>query len=268
VPDFIASVLIPDDDGGFRVPGAWAEDLDGLPGFDRTTGVVRLAHQPEHTRDPQGRPLMYPGRSHPLTRRTIASVRTGRVSAARGKTLSLLLTYVVEAGTGVRKVFALRLTPDGRTEEQSDILPLPDDAVSPGGIWQLRFSDWAPGAVIAAGLHAATIAERIGSTAAVAYRDRLDRDAAVAHVWLVRRANELCGTVSRSTGDLFEPEPSESDWRSCAIPEQRLAAFAADPSMPVPQRRDAADALVRVKMERMPFPRPVVRTLGMLMLVP
>ena len=54
-----------------------------LPGFDQDSGIVRLTDDPERMRDSEGRQLMYPGRSHPLTQRAIASVRTGRVSAAR-----------------------------------------------------------------------------------------------------------------------------------------------------------------------------------------
>ncbi len=79
---FVRSVLTAEPDG-HCVPSAWAQDLDGLPGFDAASGRVRLTDDAEQVRDACGRPLLYPGRAHPLTRRAIASVRTGRVSAAR-----------------------------------------------------------------------------------------------------------------------------------------------------------------------------------------
>jgi superfamily II DNA or RNA helicase len=264
---FVRSALIPESDG-YRVPPAWQQDLDGLPGFDRASGLVRLTDDPEQMRDSQGRPLMFPGRSHPLTRRAIASVRTGRVSAARGRTLSLLMTYAVEAGSLLRTVFALLLSPVGPVIQQPEFLSLAQDPISPDGLWQNRFVRWAPDAMTAARLRAAEIANEIGTIAAAAYQDRLDGDVAMRRTWLVRRANELCGPAHRRTGDLFDPEPPADDWRSCADPEQRLAGFAADPSVPPPQRREAADSLARSNAEPTPFPRATLRTLGMLMLVP
>jgi hypothetical protein len=84
----------------------------------------------------------------------------------------------------------------------------------------------------------------------------------------MRRANELCGPVQARTGDLFSPGVSKGDWRSCEVWEQRLAEFAADPTVPIARRREATDALEQSTARPMPFPRPAVRTLGMLMLVP
>jgi hypothetical protein len=69
-------------------------------------------------------------------------------------------------------------------------------------------------------------------------------------------------------GDLFAPAPAEADWRNCADPHRRLAGFAADPAVPMPQRRQAAEALARATAQAPVFPHHAVRTLGMLMLVP
>jgi hypothetical protein len=264
---FVRSVLVPEADG-YRVPPAWGRDLHGLPGFDEENGVVRLTDDPERMRDSGGRPLMYPGRSHPLTRRAIASVRTGRVSAARGQKRSLLMTYAVEAGSLLRTVFALLLSPDGTVREQDDFLLCAKDPVPPDGLWREKFASWAPEALVAADVRAVEVGERIASVAAVAHQDHLARQDAVVHAWLIRRANELCGPVQARTGDLFSPEPTGTDWRSCEVPEQRMAGFAADPTVPIARRREAADALERSTAKPLPFPRPAVRTLGMLMLVP
>jgi hypothetical protein len=229
---------------------------------------VRLTDDPERMRDSSGRPLMYPGRSHPLTRRAIASVRTGRVSAARGQKRSLLMTYVVEAGSLLRTVFALLVSSDGAVREQADFLSCANDPVLEDGLWQKKFASWAPKALAAAGVRAVELGERIASVAAAAHQNRLARDDAVVRAWLVRRANELCGPIEARTGDLFSPEPTGTNWKSCEVPEQRMAEFAADPTVPIARRRQAADALERATAGPPPFPRPAVRTLGMLMLVP
>ncbi len=123
LPAFVASVLTPEADG-YRVPSGWAQDLDGLAGFDRTSDTVHLADNPNQLRDIRDRDTLFPGRAHPLTRRAIAAVRTGRVSAAQADTLSLLVTYTVEIGALLRDVFALRLFPDGSISERSDFLSL------------------------------------------------------------------------------------------------------------------------------------------------
>jgi hypothetical protein len=214
---------------------------------------------------------MYPGRAHPLVTRTITSIRTGRVSAAKGKTRSLLMTYTVEAGALLRSVIALQLFPDGSVKQQNDCLALPGKAIRPTGLWQKHFTGWAEDAIAAASHHASNVADRLCAAAARKYNDRVGRDIAAAHAWLARRANELCGPALAVTRDLFAPEPEQLDWRSDQAPEHRLANLAADPSIPIPHRRDAAEAVTRfhalTAMSRS-FPPRIVRPLGMLMLLP
>jgi hypothetical protein len=268
LPAFVASVLIPHADA-YRVPTGWASDLDGLPGFDRATNTVRLANDPAQLRDTQGRELLYPGRSHPLTRRAIASVRSGRVSAAKSDTLSLLMTYTVEIGSVFRDIVALRLYPDGSVTEQT--MTLPDQPAPWTNLWHQQFANWAPTAIMAADATATGIAERIVSKFEVEYRERVARDTAVARTWLERRIAELCGATVPWIGDLFDTTPDPNDWHACPVPEQRLSAFAADPSMPSSKRREAAEVLARfhnVIESQSPLPPPSVRPLGLLMLVP
>lgn len=262
--DFLTSVLTPVADGHL-VPRAWWGDLDSLPGFDRATGTARLTQDADRIRDADGQPLMYPGRAHPIVRRAAASVRTGRVSAARADVLSLLMTYTVEAAGFLRQVFALRLYPDGSIAEQPDFLSW--SPFDPSDIWNTRFSEWAPAATLAASPYAAGVADRIAAQAADAHRQRLDREATVMRTWLAKRSDELCGPVRPFSGDLFANDPPPGDWRSCPIPQQRLAAFAADPGVSLPQRRDAADAVIRFSTQPAPFPRHTLRPLGMLMLI-
>jgi hypothetical protein len=269
LPAFVASVLTPEGDG-YRVPDGWARDLDGLPGFDPLQGTVRLAEDPAQVRDTQGRALLYPGRAHPLTRRAIAAVRTGRVSAARGHALSLLVTYSAEAGPSLRKIFALRLFPDGSITEQADFLAFAGQGAAAGNLWRRRFSKWAQAAMAMAARDAAAVAERIAVEAEAAHRDRNNRDIAVVRSWMTARCAELCGAAGFRTLDLFDPEGSD-DWRTCVEPERRLAGFIADQSEPVSQRREAIDVLDRLRAvtaRKTSLPRPTASVLGMLMLVP
>jgi superfamily II DNA or RNA helicase len=262
---FVASVLIPH----ANVPAGWASDLDGLPGFDRATNTVRLTNDPDRLRDADGRELLYPGRSHPLTRRAIASVRTGRVSAAKADKLSLLMTYTVEIGSFLRDIFALRLYPDGSIEQQP--LTLPDHAVPWTNLWHQQFADWGPDAITAAAATATAIAERIASSSAAEFQARLAHDSAVARTWLERRTNELCGAASPRIGDLFDTRPEPDDGQTGPVPERRLTAFANDPSTPTQKRREAADVLTRfrtITASQPLLPPPSVRPLGMLMLIP
>ena len=260
---FVRSVLTPDGDA-YRVPPAWTRDLDGLAGFDTARGTVRLTDDP----DGQRGYAIYPGRSHPLVRRAIASVRTGRVSAAYADAVSLLMTFSVEAGSLLRSVFALRLFPDGTIQRQDLAAWLAGTLAPADGLWQQNFASWAPDALDAARRHAAELAERTCDEASALYQDRVGRRDAAVRAWLIRRTTELCGPVKRWTGDLFDPEPPANDWRHGQDSQQRLATFAADPDVPLPRRREAAAALARFQETPPGFPRPAVRTLGMLMLVP
>jgi superfamily II DNA or RNA helicase len=265
---FVVSVLTPHADG-YRVPVAWRQDLDGLPGFDRVAGTVRLTNDPERLRDDRGRELLYPGRSHPLTRRAISSVRSGRVSAAKADTLSLLVTYTVEVGSLLRDVFALCLYPDGSIVEKP--LLLLEDGVAEGALWNRHFASWAPDTMVTAGSVASTVSDRIASGFVTNHLDRIAREAGLAQVWLKRRGNELCGAVVSWSGDLFDTGPPPGDWRFCSLPEQRLAGFAADTSVPSAQRRQAGDLLARFRSltpALLPLPPPTVHMLGFLMLVP
>jgi superfamily II DNA or RNA helicase len=274
LPVFVASVLTPGPDG-HRVPAEWAADLDGLPGYDPARNTVRLTDDPARSRDERGRTLLYPGRAHPLTRRAIALARsrgTGRVSAARSTSLSLLITYAVDiggpSGTLLRLVFALLAFPDGTLRQQPEFLALAGDAVPPGGIWQARFAGWAPRAIEAAGLHAAAVAEDIAAAFADTHAARLARERATLDAWLAQRANELCGPPVAKPRDLFDDEAAARDWRSPAPPAERLAGFAADAAVPAAQRRQAAELLRSIPAEPPPLAKPAVRALGLLMLVP
>ncbi len=283
---FVASTLSPDGDR-YRVPVEWREELDGLAGFERTTGTVGLTNDPSQSRNALGQEVMYPGRSHPLTRRAIALARSaeiGRVSVARGHGLSLLITYAAEvggaSGTLFRQVFGLRLFPDGSIQEQMQFLSLsgpigpgnePCDRLEAESLWRHRFADWTVSGIAAAAQLATATAATLADGFAGAHQQRIEREAAVATAWLNRRTVELCGAVVPWIGDLFDAAPPVGLWRSNPDAEQRLAGFAADLAEPVSHRRDAADVLSRFRAiiaSRPEWSPPVARLLGMLMLSP
>lgn len=243
LPGFVASVL----EDGTRVPPAWVTDLAGLPGFDPAARTVILDGV---------------GRCHPLTRRAVASVRDGRVSAARGERLSLLVTYAVEIGTMFRRIAGLMLFPDGTVSVAADPLSMPDNEIPADGVWQRHFAAWAPVLIAAAQPPDQT------ATFRSEHRARCDAADAVAKAWLRRRADDLCGAPEPWIGDLFDPPPD--DWRTCPDPEQRLALFVADADVPQ-SRRDDAQA-VRAQYRKLtthpPLPPETTRILGYLMLVP
>ncbi len=270
LPAFVASVLTPNGDG-FRVPPGWMQDLDGLPGFERATATVRLTANPDRLRDDRGQDLLYPGRSHPLTRRAIAAVRTGRVSAAQSDGLSLLVTYSVEVDCLLREIFALRLCPDGTATEQPDFLTIAERCIGWKDRWGQQFEAWAPAAMLAAAPRAVAIADRIAGAFTTRHQVRIARDDATAGAWLLRRSQEICGPVVALTADLFDTEAEVSDWRCCTDPRRRLRGLVADPSAKDWQRLQAADVLTgfgSVTGARPSLPAESLRILGLLMLVP
>ena len=242
---FVRSVLVPEADG-YRVPPAWGQDLHGLPGFDQESGVVRLTDDPERMRDAERAAADV---SRAVAPADPAGDRLGEDRAGqRGRGRKLIAADDLCGGSRIASPHGFRAAGCRRMVRLKN-KPIFFHArmirCSADGLWQKKFASWAPEALVAAGVRAVEVGERIASVAAAAHQDRLARDDAVVRAWLMRRANELCGPVVARTGDLFLPGPSEGDWRSCEVPEQRLAGFAADPTVPIARRREAADALAR-----------------------
>jgi hypothetical protein len=260
VAAFVAACLPADG----TVPSAWARDLEGLPGY--ADGKIRLTLDPGRLRDAAGRTLAYPGRAHRLTQRVITATRAGnaaRASAARG-VLSLVASYVVETtGTVFRKVFALRLSPDGTMAPEDDLLahrePVPTD-----GLWDRWFEGWVEFDRLR--VRAVETGERLAQDFLTTHHARLRQADAVAAVWLDRRADELCGAVRAVTGDLFSSAPEAEAARDAF---SRLSALAADASASAERRKEARQALACYRDRPRPEPSPpAIRALGLLLLVP
>jgi hypothetical protein len=267
LPAFVASMLEAEGPA-YRIPAAWQPDLDGLPGFDAVTGIVRLAQRPEDARDGTGAALLYPGRAHPLTRRAVAAARmavAGRVSAARAASDGWLLTYVVEVGTLFRRVFGLHADAGGSVRDHDDLLAFREPAPGP-----IAWPETVVEAVIAAAVPVAqSRGERLAAAFAARHAARWQQAARDARAWLERRAAALCGPRAALTGDLFAPADATGDWRILADPVRRLTALAADAAAPRDRRSDASEALRRFRglgTDAPALPRATIRLIGVLRL--
>jgi hypothetical protein len=160
LPDFVAAAIkaeagnCADANGALRVPLDWRSGLDGLPGYERTTGTFRFTRYHTKLRDSQGRSLGVLGRTHPLVRRAISLARTlsdetydTRVSVARtvpGDSLSVLFTFNVELRGASRlelqRVIAVILPEGGEAvecEKPEQWLPSAETAAAvPPDTWQ------------------------------------------------------------------------------------------------------------------------------------
>ena len=92
--------------------------------------------------------------------------------------------------------------------------------------------------------------------------------------WLRRRADDICGGFEPRTGDLFGGVANGPAWQLLPLPHDRLAAFAAD-NRNAPARRREANGVVELYRRRSmehetsaALSLPVLRPIGMLMLVP
>jgi hypothetical protein len=157
------------------------------------------------------------------------------------------------------------LSPDGSVQRQRDFLALAEVAV-PAAAW-----GWTTAGIGAAGVVAAATAVTLAAGFVAAHQQRIERDTVVARAWLERRTLELCGALTPGIDDLFDAAPPVGQWRCCPVADQRLAGFAADPAVPVPQRREALALLSRfrsITAAQPDLPAVTVRALGLLMLCP
>ncbi len=228
------------------MPPEWGQDLKGLPGFDQESGTVRLTDDPEQMRDARGRELMYPGRSHPLTRRAIASVRTGRVSAARGGSAVIAGNLYSGSRFLVARRFSrcvcCRMVGQGASRFSFDARMI---RCIPDGLWQKKFADLGAGSD-RGGWSCARfeIGERIASVAAPPIRTvSISAGCRRACEWLTRRANELCGPVQALEWRLVR---SRTRWkatgRSCDNTGTADGRVRGRSDGPDATRREAADA--------------------------
>ncbi len=274
--------------GVLHLPSGWLDGLDGLPGFDREGGILRLTRDASTFRDTKGHSLAYLGRAHPVVRRACASAQRGyqhgvdpRVSVAGAvtDTPAVLLTYAAELRSKLRCefrwVFAVLLPASGPAVELArpeEWLHWPEPRAEAG--WRDNCAQWLlerlPVAEAAANAAMRREAERL----AAAHQRIYERETEQLQAWLRWRAEDMCGKFVPRTADLFGDAPSGPDWQQHAAPLDRLAGVAADPNRSAALRREAVGVVALYQRHDEDLAAygclspPVLSPLGMLMLVP
>ncbi len=299
LPDFVAAAISAEtghasgDARSLRVPAGWFGDLAGLPGFDAVEGMLRCTRNRNRLRDNQGRSLAFLGRAHPAVRRAIScaqwvdgSLCDNRVSASRldaDASLAVLLVFSMELRSSTRielqRVIAVLLPMRGSAivldwPEQWLHLADADRAVTTSGVWDQLFAAWVPMRRQEAEVVATAVMQRETVWITTEHQRRMEREASDLQHWLCGRANDITGAFMPPMGDLFGATAPGPDWLSLAAPVDRLAGFAADANNPPDRRREANSAVALFQRRGQDlgaqalFPAPVLRQIGMLMLVP
>ncbi len=262
-----------------RLPANWLHGLDGLPGVDSATGVLRIARDIEAWRDSAGRDTGFVGHAHPLALRAIrhGCRLPGAVAVSRGDHLGLLITFELEIPVGnriaFREIIAVIASPDRAPAECDQWMvfstlepPVPDTK-----IWDRSFASWAE----RGRSESESVATRAGSKIHAAFVARYDalrqQETARSRRWLRAKADLLCGKFIPPTDDLFGEPGSGPVWRSQEDPASRLVSFATDPDVTGSKRREANDTLETFQAiePSNAEPAPITcRAVGMLMLVP
>jgi len=298
LPDFVAAAIAAEtgrraDAGVLRLPADWQVDLAELPGFDRDARLLRVTRDRAKPRDRKGRSLAFLGRAHPLVRRAVSRMqrldamgRDHRVSVAgidADRSLAALLTFSVEQRSATRiehqRIVAIFVPADAAASEVVDPArwldwPGTDCAAAVTEPWRSLFAHWLPARQPEAEALALAITERHAVMLAVARRRSVDRAIADLRRWLRGRADDICGRAMTPTGDLFGAAASGPEWRSLSAPLDRLAAFAADSTNAAGRRREASSAVELFQRRdaectaRLEWSAPILRPIGMLMLLP
>ncbi|HEY2616780.1 MAG TPA: helicase-related protein [Acetobacteraceae bacterium] len=299
LPDFVAAAIGAETGsdaagrGVLRLPADWIAGLDDLPGFDHQHRLLRYTRDRARLRDRQGRSLAYLGRAHPLVRRAISRVQRiadaawdNRVSVAwtdAGTPPAVLLTFSAELRSAVRiefqRTIAVLLPVHGDAVEVSESAWWQDLAVAEQprasqDAWRTRFAHWVPNRQPRAESVANAAMQRDAATVMTDHQSRSEREADDLRDWLGKRAEGICGAFVPQTGDLFGAAVDGPDWQSLSAPLDRLAAFTADASNSPARRREANSAVElcqrrsRERAAHAALSPPVLRLIGMLMLVP
>jgi superfamily II DNA or RNA helicase len=262
-----------------RLPADWTSELEGLPGFDSTAGVLRFTRDFDIWRDHSERDVSFLGRAHPLVLRAIrhGCRLPGAVGICHADHLGLLATIELEIRAAHRALFrqiiAVLMRPNQPAIQVEHWLNLGATACAPAGegIWERCFASWSSSAWPECEILASQIASEKYEAFIKQYdKSKFDQDAQRSRLLRVT-TNHLCGPFVAPTIDIFgEPGPDPS-WRHQEDPLTRLISFATDPETSVSKRREANDVLETFQEHGSPvgLPGPILsRQIGMLMLVP
>lgn len=286
---------LPDKTIEMRLPATWTRGLEDVFGFEPATRLLRVTKDRRQFLDAEKRPLAFLGRAHPVVRTALDRVRNQqfgagnapldrRVTAAQGDKAQpeLLLTYLgvvtSAAGSEYERVLAVRLGKTGDPTILEDIslwrdLMTDDRAVAPKGIWSKHFASWGPGRIEAGRAAGQAAFDRLAAAVRKDLEAALQQDRDSLSQWLRVRADAICGAAAAAQGNLFGAA-SLPEWKTAAPPLKRLAALAADGSVPAADRREAGvvlslhEARTKYLDRRGEVKVQPVAPLGLLMLVP
>jgi hypothetical protein len=274
-----------------QLPPTWAHGLDDVPGWNSQKRTLLVTSEAAVRSTPDGEPVGYLGRAHPVVRRALDRVRNipvtagqqtldRRVSAVSGAAVAMVFTFLCtvrsELGREFERVIAVHVTPDEDPTplaEPPDWLTIADRnrAVATAGVWKKRFADWAGGREEQSRLCAAQAFEPIAGAFVKELEKELTAERQSLDTWLAERANQCCGERERQLTLDGMPLPA---WKTSGDPVERLGSFKADGSQP-PQHRAEADGVLQLytkRVERLERRRHTeqmpIATLGLLLVVP
>ena len=203
--------------------------------------------------------------------------------AVAGVPLAVLLTFSAELRSAVRtelqRIIAVLLPIHGDAVEVSEPawwqnLAGTEQPRSSEAAWRTLFAHWVPNRQRSAESVANAAMQRDVARVMADHQERTRREVDDLRVWLAKRANDICGAFVPQTGDLFGAVTGGPNWQSLSAPLDRLAAFSADANNSPARRREANSAVELFQRRstehaaRAALSPPVVRLIGMLMLVP
>jgi superfamily II DNA or RNA helicase len=291
-----------------KLPPPWRFGLDDLPGYDPEHHRMMLTTDMDITRDVEENSVGYLGRAHPLVRKALDRVRNitfggmakfsldPRASAVKykGKSPAILFTFLGRMtsrfGREFEQIIAVLVEEKLNTrfyQDSEEWLSLtdPSRAIRTDNLWEKKYQEWGQ----AAGEHAKCTAENEFEPVADEFLSEhitsMSKEKSDLMAWLESRCREvtsefefipvqreLFGSSLNSASD-YDVTGYES-WMSLKTPEEKLAAFFADRSIPLAKRSEA-DGVLRLFKKRMEFlenrmalQEPEIIPLGLLMLVP
>jgi len=252
----------------------WTAGLDGLPGYDAAAKILRLTRDPNRISG-AGSELGFMGRAHPVVRRAIDRVRSGRFmpeGAELDRRVSavcndvdrpeLLFSFLatVESGTGreLERIIAVRVRPRGRPSVYMDPSDwndlLQDERQIPAqGVWERYFASWGEERLSKAQLAAQHAFVPLAEAFIEERKAQISQDKEDLGQWARKRYDELCDLPAERRLELVSAARNGSSNgtarrasrqpRNGVYPTEKLARWVEDHSNPAAKRRAAGNVL-------------------------
>lgn len=270
-----------------QLPKTWQFGMEDIPGWDASSGLLRVTTDLRCMVDDRGKPVGYLGRAHPVVRRAIEQVRfqalgqavglDRRVSAARspdGK-LSLLVTFLGREdstlGREYERVLAVKVSETlvaSILEKPQEWLPGIDAALPTKDAWNKWFADWGNAAITSATEKATTQFNEFFADFEAAHQRQCEDEMRLLDNWFESCIDRLTQVSEIRTLPLFE------GLAEVINPLERLETWKKNSSHPYRDLLEA-DALHELYLKRKQtlegrrqLTRLTPRLIGALMLIP